>query len=77
MALSNNFKGQKNPRPKYSEFKKTLPDNLRLTKEKDYAMKRSWKDSNKPKNFDEAKDKMFFSSIPSRGRQSDIPWLIY
>jgi len=60
MALSDNFKGQKNPRPKYSEFKKSLPDNLRLTKEKDYAMKRNWKDSGKPKNFEEAKDKMFY-----------------
>lgn len=58
------FQGQKSPKDskknKYKEFKNTLPDNLRLTKEKDYAMKRSWKDSNKPKNFEQAKDKMFF-----------------
>lgn len=60
MALSDRFKGQTNPRPKYSEFKKSLPDNLRYTKEKDYAMKRSWKDAGKPKSFEEAKGKMVY-----------------
>ena len=60
MPLSENFKGQKDPRPKYSEFKKSLPDNLRNTKESDYAMKRSWKDSGKPKSFEEAKGKMVY-----------------
>jgi hypothetical protein len=45
---------------KYKKFKSTLPDNLRLGKSSSYAMKRSWRDSGKPKNFDEAKENMFF-----------------
>ena len=70
MGLKENFKGQKNPRPKYSEFKKSLPDNLRLTNEKDYAMKRNWKDSGKPKSFEEAKGKMVYPVYhPEEGKE--------
>lgn len=53
----------------YKQFKETLPDNLKLTREKDYAMKRSWRDSGKPKNFDEAKGSMFFDVYhPEEGK---------
>lgn len=45
---------------KYSKFKNSLPDNLRLTSERDYAMKRSWRDAGKPKSFEEAKGTMVY-----------------
>ncbi len=41
----------------YSGFKESLPENLSQTNEKEYAMKRYWKDSGKPKNFDEAQNR--------------------
>ena len=44
-------------RNKYSKFKESLPENLSQTNEKEYAMKRYWKDSGKPKNFEEAQRK--------------------
>ena len=53
-------KAGKNPKTEYKKFKETLPSNLKDTKRKDYATKRSWKDSGKPSNFEDAKEKMFY-----------------
>ena len=39
----------------YLAFKRTLPDNLRLTPEKDYHMYDYWRLSGEPKNFREGK----------------------
>jgi hypothetical protein len=50
------------PKPKYKQFKKSLPPNLANTPERKYNMKRNWKESDKPKNFSEAmnrKEPMF------------------
>jgi len=62
----------KKPRNKYKEFKKSLPSNLSGTSERKYAMKRYWKDSDKPKDFKEAqskKDPMFYEQYhPEEGR---------
>ena len=41
----------------YSNFKESLPSNLAQTNEKEYAMKRYWKDSGKPKDFNEAQNR--------------------
>lgn len=38
----------------YLKFKETLPDNLRLTSEKDYHMYDYWRLNGKPKDFDQA-----------------------
>lgn len=49
----------------YSNFKESLPSNLAQTNEKEYAMKRYWKDSGKPKDFDEAQNRenpMFYET---------------
>lgn len=45
----------------YLAFKRTLPDNLRLTPEKDYHMYAYWKLSGKPKNFKEGKRRGMFT----------------
>jgi len=42
------------PKPKYKEFKKSLPPNLANTPERKYNMKRNWKESGRPKDFNEA-----------------------
>jgi hypothetical protein len=39
----------------------TLPDNLRLTPEKDYHMYTYWKLSGKPENFKEGKRRGMFT----------------
>lgn len=41
---------------RYKNFKESLPSNLSQTNEKEYAMKRYWKDSGKPKDFNEARN---------------------
>lgn len=46
---------------KYKKFKKSLPDNLAKTPEKEYAMRRYWRTSGKPKDFEESKKKEMFS----------------
>lgn len=40
--------------PKYKQFKKSLPENLAKGKERDYSMRRLWKDAGKPKDFNES-----------------------
>jgi hypothetical protein len=50
---------------RYKNFKESLPPNLSQTNEKEYAMKRYWKDSGKPKDFNEAQNKenpMFYET---------------
>lgn len=50
---------------RYKNFKESLPPNLSQTNEKQYAMKRYWKDSGKPKNFNEAQNReipMFYET---------------
>ena len=42
---------------RYKNFKESLPSNLSQTNEKEYAMKRYWKDSGKPKDFNEAQNR--------------------
>jgi hypothetical protein len=42
------------PKPKYKEFKKSLPSNLANTPERKYNMKRNWKESGKPRDFNDA-----------------------
>jgi hypothetical protein len=39
---------------KYKTFKKSLPENLAKGKERDYSMRRNWRESGKPKDFKEA-----------------------
>lgn len=41
-------------KPKYKEFKQSLPSNLSKGRERDYAMRRLWKDEGKPKDFSES-----------------------
>jgi hypothetical protein len=38
-------------RSKYKTFKKSLPENLAKGKERDYSMRRNWRESGKPKDF--------------------------
>ena len=38
----------------YKSFKNTLPYNLKKTPESDYAMKRYWKSSGRPKTFEDS-----------------------
>lgn len=45
----------------YLAFKRTLPDNLRLTPEKDYHMYDYWKLNGEPKNFREGKRRGMFT----------------
>jgi hypothetical protein len=47
----------KKPRNNYKEFKKSLPSNLSGTPEREYAMRRYWKDEGKPKDFKEAQSR--------------------
>lgn len=60
------------PKNKYKEFKKSLPGNLSGTPEREYAMKRYWKDSDKPKDFKEAQSRktpMFYEQYhPEEGK---------
>jgi hypothetical protein len=44
-------KGKKPLQSKYKTFKKSLPENLAKGKERDYAMRRNWRESGKPKDF--------------------------
>jgi hypothetical protein len=64
----------KKPRNKYKEFKKSLPSNLSGTPEREYAMKRYWKDEGKPKDFKEAQSRkrpMFYEVYhPEEGRSA-------
>jgi len=48
---------------KYRKFKNSLPDNLRNTKERDYAMRYYWRHQGKPTDFKEAleRDKPMFT----------------
>lgn len=39
---------------KYKTFKKSLPENLAKGKERDYSMRRNWRESGKPKDFNDA-----------------------
>ena len=39
---------------RYKTFKKSLPENLAKGKERDYSMRRNWRESGKPKDFKEA-----------------------
>jgi hypothetical protein len=39
--------------PEFNKFLMTLPDNLRLTPEKDYYLYKSWKMNGRPRNFQE------------------------
>ena len=43
----------------YIKFKETLPDNLRLTPEKDYHMYEYWRLNGQPENFDQGKNTIF------------------
>lgn len=43
--------GKKPLQSKYKTFKKSLPENLAKGKERDYAMRRNWRESGKPKDF--------------------------
>jgi hypothetical protein len=47
----------------YKKFKESLPDNLRETSEKDYAMRRYWRRGGKPEDFEEAKSKDMFTPV--------------
>ena len=64
----------KKPRNKYKDFKKSLPSNLSGTPEREYAMKRYWKDEGKPKDFKEAQSRkrpMFYEVYhPEEGRSA-------
>ena len=46
---------------KYSQWKNSLPDNLRLTDEKDYDLKYLWEQSGKPKDFKESVKNQLFN----------------
>jgi hypothetical protein len=39
--------------PEFNKFLMTLPDNLRLTPEKEYYLYKSWKMNGRPRNFQE------------------------
>jgi hypothetical protein len=42
------------PKPKFKDFKKSLPENLANTPNRKYNMRRNWKESGKPKDFNES-----------------------
>lgn len=48
---------------KYKTFKKSLPENLAKGKERDYSMRRNWRESGKPKDFKEAVSKNMLAPI--------------
>lgn len=52
-------------KPRYKTFKQSLPENLAKGRERDYAMRRLWKDEGKPKDFAEVmkKDKPAFGKV--------------
>ena len=60
------------PKPKFKEFKKSLPENLANTPNRKYNMRRNWKESGKPKDFNESmkgKEPMFEKVYhPEEGR---------
>lgn len=51
----------------YNKFLNTLPDNQRLTPEKDYSTRRYWELNGKPKDFEEAKQKGMYTLDKSDG----------
>lgn len=64
--------GGDKPKPKYKDFKRSLPANLSGTPERKYAMKRYWKDEGRPKDFKEAqgRDRPMFTEVyhPEEGK---------
>lgn len=60
------------PKPKFKDFKKSLPENLANTPNRKYNMRRNWKESGKPKDFNESmkgKEPMFEKVYhPEEGR---------
>jgi hypothetical protein len=48
---------------KYKTFKKSLPENLAKGKERDYSMRRNWRESGKPKDFKEAVSRDMISPV--------------
>ena len=51
----------------YLRFKETLPDNLRLTPEKDYHMYEYWRLNGQPENFNQGKNTMFWWDRSDKG----------